>query len=744
MMQQKKKSISFFALMGIVFLLVLCLTFVLGLADEGEGNPEPDNAYEAEMDSGSEDSGDADVPDESGTPQEEENDPVVSDPAPAAEPVNEPAPENPPVNPDDTPDETPVTGSDNEQDDEPTHPEESTEPSGESETVPGENQTQEPAPEETPKAEETSEPQAIVTGEPTQESPKTEETVVPVTEQTTEPARTESPTTQETPKPETAAPVEVDALSVTAKTNAKIVRVGETVGLIASIEGGLAPFEVSFKVKGDGDTQFEDTLRTTDRYVVTYFTQSFEETAEIEIHVSDSLGNTAEDYTDYRVSSNQYELEEEWARSAKVQLTGDFAVDLVAVARTQIGYRESSSNVIEDNGMIRGYTRYGDYIGSLYTEWCAAFVSFAVHYAELPFASQFNSANVGTLYEQANALGAYHAAEGYEPKAGDIVFFKVESNPQGHIGIVESATRSLIQTIEGNVNNAVVEKTYSLGHESIVGYMSMQDLMKKYGVEPIGAPTLEPVDRIVEEEEPGDETEPEEEINYEDLPKAIEYVYGEYETKHTGTTLKSSINVRQKPDAKSRKQITIVHKDTEIKVIGYAIVEETGVWYYVEYQGERGYIRSDLLDVEEDGLSPEDSENTEETGDVEETEPTETSESAETTEEPSETDENPAEDTLEEEETEPEVSPEEETGVHAIVDGNSATLVWKMEADADLYAVMDYRNHLTSVVGLSETGVCRVVDLAPGVHPLRIVRCSVEDGILVYDALVDTVEIEIQ
>lgn len=59
-----------------------------------------------------------------------------------------------------------------------------------------------------------------------------------------------------------------------------------------------------------------------------------------------------------------------------VPFSDDFASDLVAVARIQIGYRESESNFkLNEQGGRNGYTRYGQWYGNPYGDWSGMFVS---------------------------------------------------------------------------------------------------------------------------------------------------------------------------------------------------------------------------------------------------------------------------------------------------------------------------------------------------------------------------------
>ena len=51
--------------------------------------------------------------------------------------------------------------------------------------------------------------------------------------------------------------------------------------------------------------------------------------------------------------------------------TGDQASDIVSIAETQVGYGEGCD----------GYTKYGDWYGLPYSDWCAMFVSWCANQA---------------------------------------------------------------------------------------------------------------------------------------------------------------------------------------------------------------------------------------------------------------------------------------------------------------------------------------------------------------------------
>ncbi len=169
-----------------------------------------------------------------------------------------------------------------------------------------------------------------------------------------------------------------------------------------------------------------------------------------------------------------------WERSLfDVELTGVWSEDIIAVAKSQIGYHESSANyVVEEDGTERGYNRYGAWYGNAYGDWCAMFVSFCLNYAEISNEDVPYDANCTTWIEELTKKEMYQSAKEYTPKKGDLVFFDWDADGDAeHVGIVsellneeESDDIHSIRTIEGNSSNQVKELTYEVTDDSILGY----------------------------------------------------------------------------------------------------------------------------------------------------------------------------------------------------------------------------------------------------------------------------------
>ena len=154
--------------------------------------------------------------------------------------------------------------------------------------------------------------------------------------------------------------------------------------------------------------------------------------------------------------------------------TGNRAEDLLAVARSQIGYEESISNFAMNARRERnGYTRYGAWYGMPYAEWCAMFVCFCLHYAGIEDADFPYNSGCEAWYEKLSAAGLFAPAAEAGPKAGDVIFYDFdEDGVPEHVGIVNivDAGSGVIYTIEGNYDDVVKTRETGLFSPYVFGY----------------------------------------------------------------------------------------------------------------------------------------------------------------------------------------------------------------------------------------------------------------------------------
>lgn len=176
------------------------------------------------------------------------------------------------------------------------------------------------------------------------------------------------------------------------------------------------------------------------------------------------------------------------AQYADTEWKGAWGEDLVKAASKQIGYKESTDNYsIAEDGSHKGYTRYGQFAGDLYADWDAAFVNFCMHYAGLETSKLFPGETKTAKWYDKFAKGSNSsyltAPAGYEPQAGDLVFFqKDQEETESQMGIVSSYNKEKneIKVIEGNSNDAVKENQYAANDTYITAYLKISELEAAY------------------------------------------------------------------------------------------------------------------------------------------------------------------------------------------------------------------------------------------------------------------------
>lgn len=188
------------------------------------------------------------------------------------------------------------------------------------------------------------------------------------------------------------------------------------------------------------------------------------------------------------------ETAEDWEATLPA-LTGEYGVDVAAIAVSQLGYSQSKENTQADEaGIVTGYySRYGAWNGTPYAEWATLFVKFCVSYAKVP-ADRFPV--VDTAAEWMSALNAEDcgmfvaasvSADEYTPFVGDLLF--LDMNGDGTADrvavIVEVADDGTIKTVE-EVEGVVANVSYVAGDAKILGYGMMP-----FDMEGIEASTLE-------------------------------------------------------------------------------------------------------------------------------------------------------------------------------------------------------------------------------------------------------------
>lgn len=166
------------------------------------------------------------------------------------------------------------------------------------------------------------------------------------------------------------------------------------------------------------------------------------------------------------------ETAEDWTKTfAHVELTGNWGEDVLAIAKSQLGYNESTKNYIveEDGETMKGYTRYGAWYGVPYGDWCAMYASFCYRYAAVEGVPLH--CNCPAWINELTNLGLFHGEEDYIPNPGELIFFDWNADGSSdHVGIVVETDGDTLKTIEGNSGDTVGYHTYNLTDHTIQGY----------------------------------------------------------------------------------------------------------------------------------------------------------------------------------------------------------------------------------------------------------------------------------
>lgn len=194
--------------------------------------------------------------------------------------------------------------------------------------------------------------------------------------------------------------------------------------------------------------------------------------------------------------SASYRSGKYYANLQGLDLSGDEARDVLAIAMSQVGYHEGDSdieldglgrtgtrdfveyNVLSgkyDNGQGNGVS-YGYY-------WCASFVNWCLRMAGVDETASGGEISCERWYSDANQMGIFRSKGGYVPVAGDIIFFRDSgsSRDSTHVGLVRYSDGKNVYTVEGNTSDGsgyssngeyVALKQYSLSSSYIAGYAS--------------------------------------------------------------------------------------------------------------------------------------------------------------------------------------------------------------------------------------------------------------------------------
>ncbi len=162
----------------------------------------------------------------------------------------------------------------------------------------------------------------------------------------------------------------------------------------------------------------------------------------------------------------------DWLSTFKnVKITNNIPENLIAVATTQVGYKESESNFeFDSEGNKNGYTRYGEWYGNPYGKWNATFVSFCLHYSNINNCDELKASGAESLRLAWSGRGVYSPKGEYEAQRGDVLFTDADGDGTADtVGIILSTDSKGFLVITGDSNDKV--ETVSVENsDAVIGF----------------------------------------------------------------------------------------------------------------------------------------------------------------------------------------------------------------------------------------------------------------------------------
>lgn len=179
--------------------------------------------------------------------------------------------------------------------------------------------------------------------------------------------------------------------------------------------------------------------------------------------------------------------------------TPDYVTQLLEIAGGEVGYHEGA----------HGYSKYGDYWGDPYAQWCAEYLCWCVDQVDKTYGTSllqnvyplYSGQNTGMRwfirqgrfiarngnlenwgYQWFKGADAFITAGEYIPQPGDWVFFTWTGDTNtDHVAMVEYCTMDekgnvTLHCLEGNNPSSVARVTYAITDRKILGYGTVHDV----------------------------------------------------------------------------------------------------------------------------------------------------------------------------------------------------------------------------------------------------------------------------
>ena len=145
---------------------------------------------------------------------------------------------------------------------------------------------------------------------------------------------------------------------------------------------------------------------------------------------------------------------------------------LLALAASQLGYRESVRNfLVQEDGSVRGYTRYGAWYGDPYGDWGAMFLSFCLYYAGVERNTVPYESDCARWADALTLCGLFVPAERHLLREGELVFLDDDGDHLAdRAALAYHVEAGSVELIEGDSADQVGTYSLALNDPCILGF----------------------------------------------------------------------------------------------------------------------------------------------------------------------------------------------------------------------------------------------------------------------------------
>ena len=166
--------------------------------------------------------------------------------------------------------------------------------------------------------------------------------------------------------------------------------------------------------------------------------------------------------------SPSYKTSKWYTAVHELKLTGDYAKDIISIARSQIGYHEGNTFDEQHGNNSKGskdFAEYNYFYGDPGTMWCGEFVDWCYAMAGVPDELYSLTSSENEYDNKHKWSDTVYAGGSYRLKPGDVIMFIADGN-KDHVIMVESIEDSennvVVHSVDGNHSQAVVTDTWRI------------------------------------------------------------------------------------------------------------------------------------------------------------------------------------------------------------------------------------------------------------------------------------------